>query len=60
MAESTIFMDKFKDLKFFQIIHDKISEIDKITVDNKQYKLTKDEIINLYKEKFILFLKMKN
>ncbi len=54
---STIFMDKFKDLKFFKIIHDKISEIERITVDNKQYKKTKNEIINVYKEKIYTIFK---
>lgn len=48
--DNMLFINEFKKFKFFSLIYNKETEIKKITLDNQQYKLTKKEIINLYKD----------
>lgn len=48
---NTIFIEEFKKLNFFSLINKKIDSIKSIDVSTSQYKLTKNEKINLFKEK---------
>ena len=48
---NTIFMEEFKNLNFFSLILSKLEDIKEIDTNTSKYKLTKNEKINLFKEK---------